>query len=555
MPAIFRPWRRLWRLQAIARVLARNGFGYVLDVAMPGRWRFLHPRRADFAPLTRGERLLRVIEELGPSFIKMGQIISTRVDLLPPDIAASLAHLQDDVPPFPWPAAERTIAAALGKPTSDIFAWINEQPIASASIGQVYRAALRDGRQVVVKVRRPGVDQAMDVDLDIMAAAAREAQRRTRLGQVYDLAGMVAEVRHTAQEELDYEQEARHAEHIAQFFRHDPTVRIPGVVWEYTRPRVLTMEYVESAKLTDLAAIDAMGGDRERIAKRLASALLRQMLMDGVFHADPHPGNIGVLPGDVIVFMDFGMVGRLGPERQLQLMKLIGGMARRSTRAVTQAILEMGIVPPGTDTVALEEDVETLRQRYLDVPIREISVADAIQHIMPVAFKHHIRFPPEFTLVAKALTTLDGVIRQLGADLSMVELAEPIFLEVWRQRFRPAAVLQRAWESIADHGDKLLTLPGKLQEFIDRAEQGNLVWRLDPAETQRVLGRLEAMANRLVAAIVLLALAILAGALLLAKPSLTLDLWGVRLVHLERWLLGLVGVLMLWLFVSMTRRR
>ncbi len=536
-------------------MLARNGFGYVLDVAMPGRWRFLHRRRPDFVPLSRGDRLLRVIEELGPSFIKMGQIISTRVDLLPPDIAASLAHLQDDVPPFPWPAAERTIAAALGKPSSDIFAWIDHTPIASASIGQVYRAELRDGRQVVVKVRRPGVDQAMDIDLDIMAAAAREAQRRTRLGQVYDLAGMVAEVRHTAQEELDYEQEARHAEHIAQFFRDDPTVRIPGIVWEYTRPRVLTMEYVESAKLTNLEAIDAMGGDRQRIAQRLARALLRQMLMDGVFHADPHPGNIGVLPGDLIVFMDFGMVGRLGPERQLQLMKLIGGMARRSTRAVTQAILDMGIVPPGTDTMALEEDVDSLRQRYLDVPIRDISVGDAIQHIMPVAFKHHIRFPPEFTLVAKALTTLDGVIRQLGADLSMVELAEPIFMEVWRQRFRPAAVLQRAWETVASHGDKLLTLPGKLHEFIDRAEQGNLVWRLDPAETQRVLGRLETMANRLVTAIVLLALAILAGALLLAKPSLTVDLWGVRLVHLERWLLGLTGAIAVWLFVSMTRRR
>lgn len=539
---ITRRYRHARRFQTVARVLVHHGFGYLLGqlglTEYLASYRRRPPQGLDETQplLTRGERVRRVLEELGPTFVKMGQMLSTRPDLLPEDIRVELAKLQDQVPPFPFTQVQSLIERELGRPLGEIFPHFDPRPLAAASIGQVHRARLHTGEEVVVKVQRPGIEGTIAVDLEILHAIAQLAEKRTAWGQLYRVVELVEEFRRTLLQEMDYLAEGRNIERFRQNFTGDETVYIPRVYWEYSTSRVLTMEYVAGVKLGDMDRLKQEGQDPERIARHLARAILQQILVDGYFHADPHPGNIAVLPGETIVLMDFGMVGRLTQERQRQLVQLVLGLVRRNSGQIVRAVAEMGIIGREVDMNGLRRDVDRIRERYYDVPLSQVKLGEAIGEILDLAFKYRIRIPTEFSLVAKALITLEGIVEELDPDLSIVEVAEPFGRRLMRERLQPRRLWQEFGEQAREFGDVFFRLPGRVDRVLQQVEDGRLTFRLEHAELRDTLFRLDRISNRLSFSIVLLAFSIVIAGLVVASALAAGDGYGflwVRLPFLE----------------------
>jgi len=524
---IARRYRHARRFQTVARVLVHHGFGYLLGQLGLTEYLAFYRRRSpqgldETQPLlTRGERVRRVLEELGPTFVKMGQMLSTRPDLLPEDIRSKLAKLQDQVPPFPFVQAQSLIERELGRPLGEIFPYFDAKPLAAASIGQVYRARLHTGEEVVVKIQRPGIEEIIAVDLEILHAIAQLAEKRTAWGQLYRVVELVEEFRRTLLQEMDYLAEGRNTEHFRQNFRGEATVYIPKVCWEYSTSRVLTMEYVAGVKLGDIARLKEQGQDPKRIAHHLARAILQQILVDGYFHADPHPGNIAVLPGETIVLMDFGMVGRLTQERQRQLIQLVLGLVRRNSGQIVRTVAEMGIGGREVDMEGLRQDVDRLRERYYDVPLSQIKLGEAIGEILDLAFKYRIRIPTEFSLVAKALITMEGIVEELDPALSIVEVAEPFVRRLMRQRLQPGRLWKELGERAGEFGDVFFRLPGRIDRALKQVEDGRLTIKLEHAELRDTLSRMDRISNRLSFSIMLLAFSIIIAGLVVASALVT----------------------------------
>ncbi|CEP66958.1 Protein kinase domain [Moorella glycerini] len=544
-----RRYIHLHRYRQIVNILARYGFGYLLDQLGLGELILRRPRQE--AHLSAGARLRLALAELGPTFIKLGQILSTRPDLLPPDIIAELARLQDRVPPFPFAEVKQTVEKELGQPLEQLFREFDPEPLAAASIGQVHRATLPEGDQVIVKVQRPGIAEQVRVDLEILFDLARLAQRHTAYGQIYDFTRMVEEFARAMEGELDYTREGRYADRLRENLAGNAQVYIPAVYWDYTTVRVLTQEYVEAVKLNDLEEIDRQGYDRRRIAINLARAIYQQVLVDGFFHGDPHPGNLAVLPGEVIVFMDFGLVGVLSEERQEQFINLMLGIIRRRSQDVLRTILAMGVVPDGVDRNALRHDIETMRDRYYHLPLSQISLGRAVEELLQLAFKYRLRLPPELTMLAKTLITLEGLTRELDPTLELAELAEPYGRELLRRRFSAGALWQALADNLSSTWEMLQHLPRQLQHIVEMLEGGELTLKIEFLNLRSLVRQMDRIINKLTMSVVLLAFSIIMASLIistaLGAPGTSLFF---RLPTLEIGF-GAAGLMLLWLLVAM----
>ncbi|WP_334110542.1 ABC1 kinase family protein [Thermodesulfitimonas autotrophica] len=526
-------YKHFSRYRGIANVLVRHGFSYL--VYELGLSEFLDSRRRrKTAPeaaqvkerLSPPVRLRFVLEELGPTFIKLGQILSTRGDLLPPDYIAELEKLQDQVPPFPFAAVRETIRTELGLPLEEIFATFETTPVAAASIGQVHRATLRDGTPVVVKVQRPGIEKILTTDLEILRDVARFLDRHGPWRELYSLEEMVAEFEKILREEVDFTVEGRHAETFRRHFSHDPTVYFPAVYWDWTTRKVLVMEEVAGVKLTNPDELARQGIDRQLVARRLADALLKQIFLYGFFHGDPHPGNLAALPDNRVLFMDFGIVGVIDEELQEKIGDLVLGLVRRSTSQVMRAVESLGAVPPHVDRSALRRDIDGLRQKYYEIPLSQISLAESMRDILSVAFKHQIRIPTQLSLLIKSLVTAEGVIARLDPELSIVELARPLARRLAARRLRPPALRRMVLAYLEEYHRLLTRLPDRVDRILELAAGGELKIKAVNPDTDRVMRRLNAMINRLVFAILLASL-IIGSAFLLSSGHHTL--WGLPL--------------------------
>jgi len=543
------------RLREIANTLARYGFGYFVD-QLGFSTLLSKVARVDKLKLSPGQRLRLALEELGPTFIKLGQFLSTRPDILPQDIVNELSRLQDEVSPVSTEDIYAILAEELGETWKKIFVSFDPQPLAAASIGQVHLASLPGGQRVIVKVRRPGVEKVIEVDLEILHYIARVAQRHTVYGQIYDFVSIAQEFSRALKQELDYTLEGRNADRLRQVLAGETQVYIPRVYWEYTTSRVLTMEFVEGIKLNNLEELKQKGYDLKRIARYLIKAFYRQILVGGFFHGDPHPGNLAVLPGEKIVFMDFGLMGSLSEEHRKEAIRLVLGLVRRRSQDVIQAILNLGAVPQDLDFNALRQEIDRLRERYLDVPLKNIKLGQAVNDLLEVAFRFRIQMPAEFSLLGKTLLSLESLVTQLDPEISLVEVAAPYIKELVRTRYRPREVWRQLEENFWNYMDLAHELPQQVKGALLKLNRGELTLKLEHRELKLFFRHLEGAVNKLSLSLIFLAFSILMAGLIISAGLGAIPLTGSRLFFRLPVLeigMGIASVVFIWLIMTILK--
>ena len=511
----------LQRQREIVEILTRNGFGILvaasgLNTAWPSR-RIVHALtpeeyRMDTA-LASPTIVRRTLEELGPTFIKLGQILSTRPDLVPPAFSAELARLRTDVPAEAFSSIRATVEGELGASLGELFTHFETEPIGSASIGQTHAATLPDGWDVVVKVMRTGVEEALRTDIDILRAIAAQVQRRWVVARDLDLLGFVDEFDRQIAGELDYTREGHNAERIAANFAGRTGLRVPAIVWEASTNRVLTMERLTGIAIDDVAALDAAGIDRVALGRRAATFILDMVLVDGFFHGDPHPGNLLVGPSGSIELLDYGMVGSLSEPHRRQLVQLVGAFAARDADRMADAVLELAPPLGRTDRPTLVAALARLIDAYADRPLAEIPVVTVFNELFEILRTQRLKPPPELSMVVKMLTMVDGLGRVLDPGFDMMGLLRPYGLKLLRQRLEPDAVL-RSLFSVASEASTLgAELPEQLRRLLRRYEQEGMHLGVDERSLAPALQRLDALGDRLVAGMLLAALINAVGAL------------------------------------------
>lgn len=494
----------------IARVLVRHGLADVVDALHLGSYlawgtRVLPPR-ARMTTLSRAARIRLTLEELGPTFVKFGQALSVRSDLLPADLIAELAALQEHVAPLAPGVAESAIEAAFGQPVAALFATFETTPIASASIAQVHRAVLPSGEIVAVKVRRPGIAGTIAADVEILRQLARLVQRHVPAADAVDPVRLVDEFARTIRSEQDLVREGRNLERCAADFAGDPTVHFPRVYWERTTSSVLTMEYLDGVKVTELDAAGIGPFARRLIARRGADAILRQVLEHGFFHADPHPGNLVVMADHVIGFLDLGMVGRLDDRARRALARIVHAIQHRDTAELTAVALEIMETRGEIDAAALERDLAALIELYGDVPLADLSVRDLLGDVVGTAARHRLRFPSPLMLLIKALVTIEGVGARLDPAFKMVEHAAPMAERLRRRELAPDAIASRVMQALTQTAVAVHAIPGHLDAIARKVRDGRLQVQFVHRNLDHFVHEMDRASNRIAFALIIAAL-------------------------------------------------
>lgn len=533
--------RRWRRYREISRILLRHGFGSLLEMARPRRGLFRWPGPPGAPPPAR--HLCLALEELGPTFIKLGQILSTRSDLIPPAYVAELVRLQDRVAPFPFAQVRRQVEGELGAPLERLFATFEETPLAAASLSQVHAATLPTGEEVVVKVQRPGIQEVIALDLDILRRLARLLEQRLPQAELYDPCGIVEEFAYTLNGELDFVREGRNAERFRRNFSDFPYLYIPRVYWERSTRRVLTLERVRGIKIDDIAGLEAAGLDRHRVALHATEVVMQEVFEDGFFHADPHPGNFFVMPGELIAAIDFGMVGRLSRKLREDLVRLLAVAVRLDTEGLVEQLLRMSLVEQGVDRVGLRQDLEHLLQRYAGRPLKEIRTREIMEEAMPIAFRRRLRLPNELRLLGKMLGMMEGVGLMLDPDFDPFAVAQPYARRFLEEIVSPAALGRRAGRSLGRWGELLLEAPERLPRALGQLREGDLSLGWQVRRTERPLEALNLLVSRLSLGILVAGL-LVASALLLRPLLVAGTWWGWFLVALGGVILLALGILL-----------
>lgn len=525
--------RRLKRYREIVNALVRHGFGFVIkDFGLFERFplskKMIAEHKKGLSNKTLGERIRMFLEELGPTFVKIGQVASTRYDLLPADVIAELENLQDHAQPFAFEIVEKIVEEELGDSIEHVFLEFNETPLAAASIGQVHKAVLKTGEHVAIKIQRPNLDAAIETDLEILKELANAAEQRTEWAARYHVRDIVDEFAKSLLEELDYTIEGRNAEKIGKQFKDDPKIMIPGVYWEYSTKRVLTMDYVTGIKLNEAEKLETLGVNRQVIAKRIVDSLLKQILIAGYFHGDPHPGNLLAGPDNTIIYLDFGSVGHLSPEMKDHVASLVIALMRKKTGDLMKTIIHMGIVPENINMTNLRADVDQLFEKYYDVALSAVSLKEVITDFFAVVYKYHIRIPSDLTLVGKTLLTMEGMVTKLDPELSILKVAEPFGRRLLMARYEPKNVAGHLWDQAVEMGDFFLEFPKTLTELTSLLKTGKMKQELSFAEKNFKINQLDRISNRISFSIGLLSFSIILTGIIIAAavsghPAMIID--------------------------------
>ena len=480
------------------------------------------PAAADVT--SRADELARDLEQLGPTYVKLGQLLSTRADLLPLPYVAALARLQDEVEPFAYEEVERTVHQELGVRLSKAFSEFHPEPLAAASLGQVHRAAMRDGRRVAVKVQRPGIRERIVEDLEALEEIAGFLDRRTELGRRYEFTGMVDEFRKTVMRELDYRQEARNLTVLGENLKEFERIVIPRPVEDYTTSRVLTMEYVPGRKITAVGPLGRLEMDGAPLADQLFRAYLKQILVDGFFHADPHPGNVFLTDDGRLALLDVGMAARIAPEMQERLLKMLLAVSEGRSEEAAELALEIGEVADGFDEAKFRRDVADLVIEHQDVTVGQIDVGRVMLEMTRASGENGVRAPRELTLLGKALLNLDHVGRTLDPDFDPNAAIRRHAAEIMRKRLRTAISPGSLFAGVMELNEFVQRLPGRINKILDAVASNELELKVDTIDERTLVEGFQKVANRVALGLVLAALIV--GAAMLMNVETTFRIFG-----------------------------
>lgn len=506
--------RDLPRLREIGRVLLRHGFGHVAQrLRLPGvRWWRRRQPPPEAISFSLPERLRMIFEELGPTFIKFGQILSIRRDVLPEEYVSEFEKLQDAVPPFSYAEVARLIAEEFGRDVKDVFEEFASEPLASASIAQAHLARTKTGQEVIVKVQRPQIRQMILQDLAIMEHLAHLLARRIPESRRYDPVGLVEEFRKTILLELDFRREGRNADRLREHLRDMPGIVIPQVFWEYSAPRVLTIEYMVGQGLRE--ALSRSAEDRHRIAANLYEAFLKQIFEDGFFHADPHPGNLLFLPDGRVGLLDFGIVGRVSRDRLAGLVTILLAIMEQDVEALLDECIALGLMPADLDRQTIQYEIDELLAEHLDLPLRDISLGHILETLFEMGRKHRLKVLSNLVLLGKTMMTLEAVIRALDPAFALVEEARLEVERLMRIRLSAEALLKTGWRTTRQVVHLARRLPQRLERILQYVEEGRVRVELMPGTEAHVLRQWERMWHRAIRGAMVCAL-IIGGSLLI----------------------------------------
>ncbi|NJL09393.1 MAG: AarF/ABC1/UbiB kinase family protein, partial [Calothrix sp. SM1_7_51] len=443
--------------------------------------------------------------DLGPTFIKVGQLFSTRADIFPSEYVEELSKLQDRVPAFSYDLVEATIEKELGKKIPELYQSFEPVPIAAASLGQVHKAVLHTGESVVVKVQRPGLKKLFEIDLQILKGIARYFQSHPKWGKGRDWMGIYEECCRILWEEIDYLSEGRNADTFRRNFRKQSWVKVPRVYWRYASPRVLTLEYAPGIKISQYEALEAAGIDRKSVARQGAEAYLRQLLDDGFFHADPHPGNISVSPDGALIFYDFGMMGRIKSNVREGLMETLFGIASKDGDRIVKSLIDLGAIAPVEDMGPVRRSIQYMLDNFMDKPFEASSVTAIGDDLYELAYNQPFRFPATFTFVMRAFSTIEGVGKGLDPDFNFMEVAKPYALQLMSNSngSEGNSFLNEISRQAVQVSSTAFGLPRRLEDTLDKLERGDVRVRVRAIETERLIRRQSSLQLSLTYAVII----------------------------------------------------
>jgi ubiquinone biosynthesis protein len=529
--------RNLGRLSEIAQVAVKHGFGYVVD----GR-----KRGDELTGTARGRHLREMLDELGPTFVKFGQLLSTRPDVVPPDILAELRGLQDDVRPFGFADVERTIRGELGQPITRLFLEFDERPLAAASIGQVHRATLPNGRRVVVKVQRPNAPRQIESDLALLYQAARLAKERIRALDFVDTNQLVDEFARSIRQELDYRLEGRNADAFHRNFAGHPHVAIPKVYWSYTRAHVLTLEALDGVQLADVDVEHWSFEQRRRLAYLTTETWMTMIFRHGFFHGDPHPANILVLSADRIGLVDFGLTGKLSDDDMSKLTRLFIDAAAENVDALPKRLADLGVRYPKEREEQFVAELRELYYRYYGARLSEIDPIQLIREGFALIYSMNLRLPTRFVMLDKAIATLGSVGVELYPDFNVFEVAKPYARDLMLERFTPHRIASRARRESFRLAQMAAELPYQVHDTLEQVRDGQIEVGFVHKGLDDLLAKLDTLFNRLVIALVVLGGLIGSSVIGIVAKSGP-HLLGLNVVSIVGFILSSVlGVWLLW---------
>jgi len=504
--------RALNRWRHVQAILVKYGFDTLIEreeLRKVREWMGKRGGQRKYIHLTMPERVRMMLQELGPTYVKLGQVLASRSDLLPAEWTFELAKLQDSVPSFSFELVRQIVLDELGKPLEQLFLEFNPEPIAAASISQVHYAVLPNLNQVVVKVQRPGAQIQVQSDIEIIRQVIHQVETRTLWGKRYGVMAILEEFERTLSLELDFRQEATNAVRLRRLMESESRVHVPYIYWELTAERVLTMEYIDGIKIDQLERLDRSGMDRSELARVFINSLAKQLLVDGFFHSDPHPANLLVKPEDgTLVYIDLGQMGRLLPEQRLQLCDLVRSIVRYDSEDVTRLIMSTGTPVRRVDEHKFQRDIDQIIHRYLESSLEQISISLVLAELLGSVMRHGVRLPSELTLAFKAIIQGEQVARFLDEKISILEVLRSASLRVLWQSFDPAQQFDQLSDTLRELNRWREWLPRTIQSILDQLEKGELTLAVDVLSLDHILSTFVIVANRLIAGLVIIGMLI-----------------------------------------------
>lgn len=544
--------RDFGRIHEISSILIRYGFGDMVRrlgvaniVERAGhvlKWKEVENVLYIEPPV----RVRRALEEMGPTFVKLGQILATRADLFPPEWLVEFKKLHDHVKTVPYEQLLSQIEEDLGSSPEEIFMEFSTEPLAAASMSQVYKARLKDGRSVIVKIRRPGIRSIVEADLRLLAQLAEIAEQEIKALQRYRPKEIVHQFTLSMRRELDLAAESRHAERMMINFKDDINIVIPKVYWQWTCERMNVQEFIDGIPGYDIEAIEKAGLDRKLLAKQGVEAVLKMILQDGFFHADPHPGNCFYLSNNRIAFIDFGMVGRLSEERRDQVLNLLRGLIDEDSECIVKVLLQWSnanISAHNRDSLAL--DIGDFIDQYHDIPLKQFNITEFFNNLTTLMRDHQLNLPPDLTLLLKTFITLEGLGHQLDPEFNLVETASPLIKRIFIARYSPDALFKKGKNNLFNLTELLTDLPKDLHQLMESMRHGSLGVKIDVNKPSWFVKELDRIVNRLSVSLVTSAL-IVGSSIVTTVEGGSSSIFG---------LMGFIGAFMggIWLLLSIWR--